>query len=205
MIPSSTLATRSHASTDSSSVSKMSFQRITIIGSMPCANSCATAARTIWSASFSSRWISTMWAAEVHPVAQLVQRRRDLVRRGDEQLGDRLGLLHRRLDRVAAELVGGLLGEVDDVVERDGQRVDVGGVEVRAAALLGEPAQDRVGDPVALLLAEVDLADLLGGVGDGRERVAQQRGAALGVGAGALEQLEQLGVGCGSAAHPLAP
>ena len=107
--------------------------------------------------------------------------------------------------RVAAELVGGLLGEVDDVVERDGERVDVGGVEVRAAALLGEPAQDRVGDPVALLLAEVDLADLLGGVGDGRERVAQQRGAALGVGAGALEQLEQLGVGCGSAAHPLAP
>ena len=58
----------------------------------------------------------------------------------DEQLRDRLGLLHRRLDAVAAELVGGLLGEVDDVVERDRERVHVGGVEVGAAALLGEPA-----------------------------------------------------------------
>jgi hypothetical protein len=34
MIPSRTLATRSHASTADLSVSKMSFQRITIIGSI---------------------------------------------------------------------------------------------------------------------------------------------------------------------------
>ena len=46
VMPSSTLATRSQASTDSSSVSKMSFQRITTIGSIPWANNCATAVRT---------------------------------------------------------------------------------------------------------------------------------------------------------------
>ena len=42
VMPSSTLATVSQASTADSSVSKMSFQRITIIGSMPFANSDAT-------------------------------------------------------------------------------------------------------------------------------------------------------------------
>jgi len=58
-MPSSTLAAVSQASTDASSESKMSFQRITIIGSMPVANSDATASRWSRSASFSSRWIST--------------------------------------------------------------------------------------------------------------------------------------------------
>lgn len=45
-IPSRTLATVSHASTAASSVSKMSFQRITVMGSMPMANSDVTAERT---------------------------------------------------------------------------------------------------------------------------------------------------------------
>ena len=143
--------------------------------------------------------------AEVHPVAQLVQRGGHLGGGGDRQLGDLLGLLHRRLDPVAAELVGGLLGEVDDVVERDRERVHVGRVQVGAPALLGQAAEDRVREPVALLLALVEPADLLLGVRHGGERVAQQRDAALGVGAGALEQLEQLRVRCGVAVHPLAP
>jgi hypothetical protein len=66
-----------------------------------------------------------------------------------------LGLLHRRLDAVEGELVGGLLGEVDDVVERAGQGVDVVGVEVRPpAAALGEAVQDVVDDPVWSGMAE---------------------------------------------------
>ena len=154
----------------------MSFQRITIIGSMPLANSDATAARTIRSASFSSRWISTRCAASVVAVAQPAQRGDDLLGRAHEHVGHLLGLLHRRLDAVEPELVGGLLGEVDDVVERARQRVDVGGVEVRAPRrLLGEAAEDLVGDPVALVLA---LDDRLGrapaGSGIVGEQVAQQ-------------------------------
>ena len=117
-----------------------------------------------------------------------------LARGQDEHLRDRLGLLHRRLDAVAAELVGGLLGEVDDVVERDRERVHVGGVEVGAAALLGEAAEDLVGELVALLLARVDRAHLLRGVRHGGERVAQQPDSALGVDARALEELEQPGI-----------
>ena len=72
--------------------------------------------------------------------------------------------------------------------------MDVGGVELGAAgAMLGEAAQDRVGDPVALLLALEHVARQLRRVRDGRERVPQQRDASLGVGARPLEQLEQHG------------
>ena len=53
---------------------------------------------------------------------------------------------------------------------------------------------------VALVLAVVDLVRVLRCVGDGGERLAQERDAALGVGAGSLEQLEQLGV-WGAGAH----
>src|SRR5215217_8353774 len=113
-MPSRTLATRSQASTDSSSVSKMSFQRITIIGSIPCANSCATEAHELVGLVLQPVDLHQV-SHEVHAVAQLMQRHGHLVRGGDEQVADRLGLLHRRLDPVAAQLVGGLLGEVDDV------------------------------------------------------------------------------------------
>ena len=111
----------------------MSFQRMTIIGSIPVANSEATAARTIRSASFSRRWISTSCWATVLAVAQPAQAVGHEVGGADEHLGHLLRLLHRRLDAVEPELVGGLLGVVDDVVERARQRVDVGGVEVRRA------------------------------------------------------------------------
>ena len=151
-MPSSTLAAVSHASTAASSDSKMSFQRITTIGSMPSANSDATASRTIRSASFSSRWISTRWAG-VAAVVQPGERGRELVGRADEHVGDLLRRLHRRLDAVAAELVGGLLGEVDDVVERAGQRVHVGrlghGARAPTCGRRGGGCRGRSGRPRA--------------------------------------------------------
>ena len=195
-IPSSTFATVSQASTASSSVSKISFQRIRTSGSMPFANSPATAARPIRSASFSSRWISTRCADDVGAAAQPAQRARDLLGAADEQAGDLLRLLHRRLDAVEPELVGRLLGVVDDVVERARQRVHVGRVEPRAAAAVaGEPVEDVVGDPVALLLAQQDLVRERRLLGVVRQQVAQQQRDALHVAARLLEQAEQLGVG----------
>ena len=59
-MPSRMFATRSVASIASSSRSKMSFQRITTIGSIPLSNSDATASRVMRSPSFSSRLISTV-------------------------------------------------------------------------------------------------------------------------------------------------
>src|SRR6202034_2341582 len=60
IMPSITCATVSHASTAASSDSKMSFQRITTIGSAPPpANSEATPSRSSRSPSFSRQWIST--------------------------------------------------------------------------------------------------------------------------------------------------
>ena len=58
------------------------------------------------------------------PVAQPAQRRRRPARAAPTSTSAIcVGLLHRRLDAVEPELVGGLLGEVDDVVERAGERV----------------------------------------------------------------------------------
>ena len=125
-MPSSTLATVSQASTADSSVSKMSFQRITIIGSMPATKRLAIAARWIRSASFSSRWISTSCGPTSRPLRSPRRLVATCSEAFDEHLGDLLRLLHRRLDAVERELVGGLLGEVDDVVERAGERVHVG-------------------------------------------------------------------------------
>src|SRR5664280_877592 len=67
-MPSTTWATVSQASTDASRDSKMSFQRITTIGSMPPANSEATPSRCRRSPSFSRRCISTRWGASSVPV-----------------------------------------------------------------------------------------------------------------------------------------
>ncbi len=65
-------------------------------------------------------------------------------------------LVHRRLDLVQPEVVGDLLGVVDDVVERRGQREDVLAVDRRDERVV-EPVDDVVGDPVALVLAVEDL------------------------------------------------
>ena len=197
-MPSSTLATVSQASTADSSVSKMSFQRITIIGSMPVTNRSAMAERWILSASFSSRWISTSCAPTSSPLRSPRRLVATCSARGDEHLGHRLRLLHRRLDVVEAELVGGLLGVVDDVVERARQRVHVGGVEV-VVAVLGEPVVDVVDDPVALLLAEQDVAGEAGALGIVRQQVAQQQRRALHVAARLVEQRQKFRVGPGPA------
>ena len=132
----------------------MSRQRITTIGSVPLANSEATASRRIRSPSFSSRWISTRCGASSPPRAQAAERLRDLLGGADEHVGELDRLLHRGLDRVEAERVGDLLGVVDDVVERGREPVTLAGVERRAdAAVAGQPVDHVVGDPVALVLA----------------------------------------------------
>ena len=59
-MPSMMLAARSAASMAASRRSKMSFQRITTIGSIPPSNSEATASRVMRSPSFSSRLTSTV-------------------------------------------------------------------------------------------------------------------------------------------------
>jgi hypothetical protein len=68
----------------------------------------------------------------VLPGAQRGERPRHLLLRPDEHVAELERLLHRRLDAVEDELVGGLLGEVDDVVERGRQAVAGDGVERRA-------------------------------------------------------------------------
>ena len=80
------------------------------------------------------------------------------------------GLVHRRLDAVEPELVGRLLGVIDDVVERAGERVDVGCIEVGPA--LGEPPQDVVRDAIAVVLALPNLNSQLGVLGIFCEQVA---------------------------------
>ena len=55
----------------------------------------------------------------------------------DEHVGELDRLLHRRFDAVQAELGGGLLGVVDDVVERGREHVAVAGVERSRRARAG--------------------------------------------------------------------
>ena len=101
-----------------------------------------------------------------------------------------LPLLHRRLDLVEAQVVGRLLREVDDVVERGGQRVDVLAVD-RGDEGLVEPPDDVVRDAVALLLAEEDLAgELLAPVGVGAKELVEQIGRADDVPPGLLEEVK---------------
>ena len=131
----------------------MSFQRITIIGSIPRSNSEASASRTMRSPSFSSRLISTVkWRMSPNVRSRgiaLLTSRHGLV----EDPRQLLRLLHRRLDPVEPEEVGDLLDEVDDVVERRGERVDVLAVDRRDERRV-QALDDVVRDPVALLLAD---------------------------------------------------
>ena len=119
---------------------------------------------------------------------------RHLFAGADQHLGQRHGLLHRSLDAVQPERVAGLLGVVDDVVERARQLVDVGGPERRPAApraLPVEAVDDVVGDPVALLLAQQQIARERRTLGEIGEHVAQQQAGALDVAPRLLEQLEE--------------
>ena len=126
------------------------------IGSVSSMNRSAIAARTIRSPSFSRRWTSIQyfsrplkprrWASASWSSSHLLDDDRGLLD------GDR----GRRLDPVQDERVGGLLDEVEHVVEAADQRVDVLAVERRDERRL-EPVADLVADLVAAVLGRPDL------------------------------------------------
>ena len=86
-MPSSTWATCSQASTAASSDSKMSFQRITTIGSMPSANSDGDAVAAEPVALVLQAVDLDQVRREVGAGAQPAQRVRDLLAGADEHLG----------------------------------------------------------------------------------------------------------------------
>ncbi len=174
----------------------MSFQRITTIGSIPAANSDAIASRDSRSPSFSRWCISTRWPFSSPPRRSVARASLTAGGGGDEDGGELLGLLHRRLDSVQAERVRGLLRVVDDVVERAHERVQIARVERGAGAGLPDAVEDVVGEPVTLLLADEDLACELGPLGEVSQHLVQQRARSDGIGAGPLEQLQQVPVAC---------
>src|SRR4051794_21909385 len=100
-------------------------------------------------------------------------------------------LVHRRLDPVQRQEVRRLLDEVDDVVERRRQRVDVLAVDRRHERRV-QALDDVVRDPVALLLADHDLARERGVVGPLLEHPLEQLGGAHDVRARLLEEVEEL-------------
>ncbi len=151
--------------------SKMSFQRMTTIGSIPPSKSEATASRLTRSPSFSSRWISTRRGAMSAPVRRRAQRPRDLLAGADEHVGELERLLHRRLDAVE---------DSGRPPPRRGRRCrrarsPAGGrrrgstTGRRRASPAVEPVDDVVGDPVALLLAAQQVARELGTLAGGRQ------------------------------------
>jgi hypothetical protein len=101
-----------------------------------------------------------------------------------------LRLLHRRLDLVEPEVVGDLVDEVDDVVEVADQGEDVLAVDRRDERRV-QPLVDVMGDAVALLLADHDVARQVGAVGVVREHLVEQVGAADDVGGRFLEEVEE--------------
>src|SRR5215210_5408605 len=133
---------------------------------------------------------------DVAEAAQARHRLGDLPRGRVQHASEILRLLHRRLDLVEAEVVRDLLGEVDDVVERGGQLVDVLAVDRRDERLV-QPLDDVVGDPVAVLLADQDLARELVALRVRVQQLLEQRDRALDVPAGLLEQVEELTVAGG--------
>jgi hypothetical protein len=89
-----------------------------------------------------------------------------------------------------------MLGVVDDVVESGRQRIAVGGVEGRPprAPAVVEAVDDVVGDALALLLAQEDVARQAGVLGVVRQELAQQQRGPLDVVPRLLDQLEQAGI-----------
>src|SRR4051812_25010352 len=129
----------------------------------------------------------------VAEVAQLRHRLGDLAGGLVEHVGELLRLLERGLDLVEAEVVGDLLRVVDDVVERGGERVYVLAVDRRDEQLV-EAADDVVCDPVALLLADKDVAREVGVLGVAAQHLVEQVGCAQDVARRLLEQVEELAV-----------
>jgi hypothetical protein len=79
-------------------------------------------------------------------------------------------------------VVGGLLGVVDDVVDRRRQVVDLRRLERRPlAGALVQPVDDVVGDAVPLLLGQQDVARQLGSLRVVCDHLAQEDARALGM------------------------
>ena len=104
--------------------------------------------------------------------------------------GELLRLRHGRLDLEEAEVVGHLLGVVDHVVERGGELVDVLAVD-RGDEGLVEALDDVVRDPVAVLLADQDVASELAALREVAQHLLEQPGGAQDVAARLLEQVEE--------------
>ena len=100
-------------------------------------------------------------------------------------------LIHRRLDPVEPEEVGDLLDEVDDVIQRRREGDDVLAVERRHERRV-QPLDDVVGDAVALLLADDDIAHRFAVVGPLLEHVLEQPRGAHAVAPRLLEEVEEL-------------
>ena len=154
-MPSSTFATVSHASTAASSVSKMSFQRITIIGSMPLANRDGD-------------------GGAHEPVALVLEpvdldqvrrrgRRRCAARAARRRRAPRTPRARRRAPAPAPSAPRRRRARAGRRPPRRSRRcrrarpasacTSAASSAVRAGAVAGEPVEDVVGDPVALLLA----------------------------------------------------
>src|SRR4051794_14904499 len=129
----------------------------------------------------------------VAEVAQPRHRLRDLAGGLHEHVGEPLRLLEGRLDLVEPEVVGDLLRVIHDVVERRGERVDVLAVD-RGDEHLVEAADDVVRDPVALLLADEDVAGERGILGVAAQHLVEQIGGTQDVARRFLEQVEELAI-----------
>src|SRR5215210_5598170 len=116
----------------------------------------------------------------VHFAAGLVEDPREL-----------LGLHHRRLDAIEREVVRDLLDVVDDVVQRRGEVEDVLALD-RGHERLVEALDDVVRDPVALLLADHDLARQLAVIGPAVEHPLEDVARLHDVAPSFLEQVEEL-------------
>ena len=135
----------------------MSFQRITISGSMRSSRkSAASASRKTRSPSSSSDFSSTSVCLDpAHPL-QVGAGERELL----DRLHDDRALLHRvprrQLDAVEAEQVGRLLEVVDDVVDLGREEVDV--LAVERGQVLGVEERDQLAhDRVARRLGRLHL------------------------------------------------
>ncbi len=128
---------------------------------------------------------------------QLAQRPGHLDRGAHEHVAQRDGLLHRGLDRVEPQHVGGLLEVVDDVVDRRGQAQPLPRVEGQVGARAPAQAVDQLaGDAVALVLAVLDVPGELGPLGEAGQQLTGQPGAALDLAAERVEELRDGGL-CG--------
>src|SRR4051795_13533537 len=133
---------------------------------------------------------------EVRQVLEAAQPRHrllDLARRLQQDVRHPLRLLHRRLDLVEAQVVGHLVDEVDDVVEVGRELEDVLAVDRRDERRV-QPMMDVVGDPVALLLADHDVAGEVRPLREVGEHLVEEIRPPHHVARRLLEQVEELPV-----------